>query len=124
MKTTEELAYSALHIKSFENILFKHLSPIVGNQIGDYQYGFRKGRSTIDQIFTQRQILEKCKEHGVETHHLFIDFHAAYNSIAQLVLQGFLADLAVPKKINLLKFIFTNIFPIVGIHGELSRPFG
>ena len=94
------------------------------NQIGDYQCVFRKVRNTVDQIFMMRQISEKCREYKMETHHLFIDFHAAYNSIAQLVLQGFLADLAVPKKINLLKFIFTNIFPIVGIHGELSRPFG
>ena len=55
--------------KVFSNILFKLLSPIVDNQIGDYQCGFRKGRSTVDQIFTLRQILEKCREYGVETHH-------------------------------------------------------
>ena len=46
--------------KVFSNILLKLLSSIVDNQIGDYQCGFREGRSTIDQIFTLRQILEKC----------------------------------------------------------------
>ena len=48
--------------KIFSNILFKYLSPIVDNQIRDYQCGFRKGRSTVDQIFTLRQILEECRE--------------------------------------------------------------
>ncbi|GIY37309.1 reverse transcriptase domain-containing protein [Caerostris darwini] len=76
--------------------------------MGDYRCGFRKGRSTVDQIFTLRQILEKCREYGMETHHLFIDFCAAYDSIDQLVKQA-LADFAVPQKlINSLKLIFTN----------------
>ncbi|GIX77010.1 reverse transcriptase domain-containing protein [Caerostris darwini] len=67
--------------KVFSNILFKHLSHIVDNQIGDYQCGFRKERSTAHEIFTLRQILEKCREYGMETHHLFIDFGAANDSI-------------------------------------------
>ena len=56
--------------KVISNIFFKHLSHIEDNQIGDYQCRFRKGRSIVDQIFTLRQILKKCREYGVETHHL------------------------------------------------------
>jgi sorting nexin-29 len=44
--------------KIFSNILFNRLSPCVEGIIGDYQCGFRQGRSTYDQIFTIRQILE------------------------------------------------------------------
>ena len=39
--------------------------------------GFQRGRSTVDQIFTMRQILEKCWDHYTDVHHLFIDFQAA-----------------------------------------------
>jgi len=53
----------------------------VDTTVGDYQCGYCRERSTVDQIFTVRQILEKCSEHGKDTHHLFIDFRAAYGSI-------------------------------------------
>jgi len=50
--------------------------PQIKKAIGDYQCGYRRERSTVDQIFTVRQILEECSEHGKDTHHLFIDFEA------------------------------------------------
>jgi hypothetical protein len=61
--------------KIFSNILFNRLMPCVETTIGDYQYGYRGERSTVDQIFAVRQILEKCCEHGKDTHHPFIDFN-------------------------------------------------
>jgi hypothetical protein len=48
--------------KILSNMLFTRLSPYVENVIGDYQSGFQQGRSTVDQIFTVQQILEKCTE--------------------------------------------------------------
>jgi sorting nexin-29 len=64
----------------FSNILLERLSPYEKN-IGDYQCGFRQGRSTSEQILSIRQILQKYSEFGIETHHLFSDFKAAYDSI-------------------------------------------
>jgi hypothetical protein len=48
--------------KVFANILCNRLEPITGRIIGEYQAGFRPGRSTIDQVFTVKQTLEKCWE--------------------------------------------------------------
>jgi hypothetical protein len=62
--------------KIFSNILFNRLMPYVETTIGNYQCGYHQERSTIDQFFTVRQILEKCSEHNKDTHHLFIDFKA------------------------------------------------
>ena len=62
----------------FYNNLFHRFMPYVEKTIGDYQRGYRQERSTVDQIFTVRQILEKCSEHGKDTHHPFIDCKAAY----------------------------------------------
>jgi hypothetical protein len=36
--------------------------------IGEYQAGFRTGNSTIDQIFTVKNLLEKAWEHNVKIH--------------------------------------------------------
>jgi hypothetical protein len=41
------------------NILLARLTPYVNEIIGDHQCGFRRNRSTADQIFCIRQILEK-----------------------------------------------------------------
>jgi hypothetical protein len=49
---------SMLH-KILSNILLSRLSPYIDEIIGDHQRGFRHNRSTIDQIFCIRQILEK-----------------------------------------------------------------
>ena len=70
-----------LGYKVFSNVLFERLLPILQRGMGSYQCGFLPGKSTIDQIFTLRQILEKTTEFGIGTHHLFIDYKAAYDSI-------------------------------------------
>jgi sorting nexin-29 len=49
--------------KIFSNILFNRLVPYVKTTIGDYQCGYHQERSTIDEIFTVCQILEKFSEH-------------------------------------------------------------
>jgi hypothetical protein len=45
--------------KILSNVLLARLTPYVNEIIGDYQYGFRRYRSNMDQIFYIRQILEK-----------------------------------------------------------------
>jgi hypothetical protein len=45
--------------KILSNILLARLTPYADEIIGDQQCGFRRNRSTTDQIFYIRQILEK-----------------------------------------------------------------
>jgi len=44
--------------KVFSKILLKRLMPYVEENIGSYQCGFRKGKSTIDQLSIIGQIIE------------------------------------------------------------------
>jgi hypothetical protein len=60
--------------KIMSNILLSRLSPYIYEIIGDYQCGFRSNRSTTDQIFCIRQILEKKWEYNETVHQQFIDF--------------------------------------------------
>jgi hypothetical protein len=42
------------------NMVYVKLVPYAAEVIREYQGGFRSGKSTVDQIFTVRQILENC----------------------------------------------------------------
>jgi len=106
--------------KIFFNILFNRLMPDV-ETIGDYQCRYRGERSTVNQIFTIRQILEKCGEHGKDTHHLVIDFKAAYDSIDRRSLYEAMEELNIPKKlIVLVKATVNNTQCQVKIQNRLS----
>jgi sorting nexin-29 len=66
--------------KVFSNILNERLKKVTENLLGDYHCGFCKDRSTIDQIFTIRQMAEKHYEHNQDLHMLYVDFKQAFNS--------------------------------------------
>ena len=85
--------------KILSNILFARISPFTENIIGNYQCGFRKNRSTTNQIFTLRQIMEKTKEFGIETHHLFIDFKSAYDTVRREQLYNAMSEFNIPNKL-------------------------
>jgi hypothetical protein len=67
--------------KVFAKILCDRLLPHANAALKHYQAGFQSGKSTTDKFFALRQILEKCIEFNIITHHLFIDFKAAYDTI-------------------------------------------
>lgn len=67
--------------------------------IGDYQSGFRMGRSTIDHVFVIRQIMEHYYEYARDLHMIFVDYKQAYDSIIRKELWRTLAYLEIPKKL-------------------------
>jgi hypothetical protein len=71
----------------------------VNEIIGDHQRGFRRNRSTTDQIFYIRQILEKKWEYNGTGHQLFIDFKKAYDSTKREVLYNILVEFGISKKL-------------------------
>ena len=83
------------------NIIFSRLLPYAEENIKEYQCGFTWNRSTTDEIFTLRQILEKTLEYGVATHHLFVDFQSAYDSINRKMLYRAVKELNIPSKLVL-----------------------
>jgi len=77
------------------NILRKYTEYI----IGEYQAGFRTGKSTADQIFTVKNLLEKAWEHNIEIHQIFVDFQKAYDSIRGDKLYAIMAHFGIPNKL-------------------------
>jgi sorting nexin-29 len=73
--------------------------PYANQIIGQYQCGFREGVSTIDQIQTLRQVLEKTSEFQIEPHHLFTDFKTAYDKVNRDQLYKAMLELGIPPKL-------------------------
>ena len=110
--------------KVLSSVLCERLKPFANTLIGPYQCGFRPGRSTIDQIFTLRQILEKTREKQVDTHHLFVDYKAAFDSPIRDCLYTTMSEFGVPAKlVRLCKMTLSNSSSSVKVGNNLSEPF-
>ena len=110
--------------KILSNIILGRLTPYVGVIIGDHQCGFRRNRSTIDQIFCIRQILEKKWEYDGTVHQLFIDFKKANDSVKREVLYNILTELGIPNKlVRLINLCLGEIYSRVHVGRFLSHAF-
>jgi hypothetical protein len=77
-------------------------------------------RSTVNQIFTLRQVLEKRKEFGIETLHLFTDFKSAYDTIEREQLYSAVSEFNMPSKlIRSIQKTMENTKSQVRIHSDL-----
>jgi len=70
--------------KILSNIILGKIKPYIVKVMGDYQNGFRDGRSVIDNIFALRIINKKLWEYNPSVQYLFIDFPKAYDSICTM----------------------------------------
>jgi hypothetical protein len=106
--------------KILSNILLARLTPYADEIMGDHQCGFWRNRSTTDQIFYIRQILEKKWEYNCTVHQLFIDFKRAYDSVRREVLYNILIEFGIPRKlVGLIKMYLNETYSTVRI-GKLQ----
>jgi hypothetical protein len=110
--------------KILSSIFLCRLIPYADKIIGDHQCGFRRNRSTTDQIFYIRQILEKKWECNGTVHQLFIDFKKAYDSVRREVLYNILIEYGIPRKlVALIKMCLNETYSRVRIGKNLSDKF-
>ena len=62
------------------NRINEKISP---KMLPETQCGFRSNRSTIDMVFSLRQIQEKCTEQNMEMYVVFIDFTKAFDTVSR-----------------------------------------
>ena len=110
--------------KILSTILCDRLKPYSEKLIGNYQCGFRPGKSTTDQMFTLRQILQKTNEFNIDTHHLFIDFKAAYDTICREELFVAMSEFQIPQKlIQLCRMTLSETLSAVSVGQKSSDLF-
>lgn len=100
--------------KVLTSILQRKLMRYAEREIGDYQMGFRPGRSTVDALHVMLQILEKSHEHDLELHMIFVDYRQAFDNINRKKLMQTLKDVGIPGKLrNCIQMTLNNSKAIV-----------
>ena len=86
--------------KVFADIILQRLHILAERVYAESQSGYRKGRSTIDGIFTLRQVIEKSREHPKDLHIAFIDFTKAFDCVNRELLFVILEKIGCPVKMT------------------------
>ena len=90
-----------------------------------YQAGFMESLATMDQIFTLRQIIQKFREYNVPTHHVFIDFKAAYDTVDREQLWQGMYEYGFPDKMTrLIKATMDRVMCYVRVSGVSNHAEG
>lgn len=98
----------------------KQLEP----SIGEYQAGFRPGRSCPEQILNLKLILRHQKLYNKNVVCTFVDFKKAYDSIDRESLFQILEEQGLDRKtLAIIKETLTNTKSKVKFMGEVSEPF-
>ena len=107
--------------KILSNIILGKIKPYVEKVMGDYQNGFRYGRSVTDNIFALKILNEKLWECNQSVQYLFTDFQKAYDFIHRDTLWKCLKGFKIPTKlINMCKACVQETRSAVRIEGTLS----
>ena len=111
--------------KILARIILNRLDKLICTQIlPETQCGFRSNRSTIDMIFSLRQIQEKCSEQNMELYIVFIDFTKAFDTVSREGLWSVLKKFGCTDKvINLLKALHDGMQAKVVQGKDTSKEF-
>ena len=87
------------------------------------QSGYRSNCSTVDGIFTVRQLMEKTREHRQNLYIAFIDFMKAFDKVNRTLLYMVLGKLGCPKKfVDMVSALHTGMEAKLLMNGNLSQP--
>jgi hypothetical protein len=110
--------------KIFSRIILNRIQNLIDKQLLEQQAGFRRNKSTIDQIFTLKLIMEKSQEYNKPLFLCFIDLQKAYDSVDRNLLWKVCRCYGISEKLTrLLKLLHSKTKARVRINGELSESF-
>ncbi|XP_061884956.1 uncharacterized protein LOC133635724 [Entelurus aequoreus] len=105
-------------------MLSRLIQSITEHLLPESQCGFRKNRSTVDMIFTTRQLQEKCREQHQDLYMAFVDLSKAFDTVNRDLLWAVLLRVGCPRKfVNILQSFHEGMMAQVTTGGHESRPF-
>ena len=110
--------------KVFAKVLLVRLQKLANQVYPESQCGFRSGRSTLDMIFTVRQLQEKCREQRKSLHIAFVDLTKAFDTVSREGLFAILQKIGCPPKLlKLIKSLHDDMTATVSFEGATSDDF-
>eukprot|EP00057_Strongylocentrotus_purpuratus_P009763 XP_011664237.1 PREDICTED: uncharacterized protein LOC100887870 [Strongylocentrotus purpuratus] len=82
--------------KTFVRVILSRLQTLAARVYPESQCGFRAGRSTIDMIFSIRQLQEKSREQRQPLYIAFIDLTKAFDLVSRKILFNLLQKIGCP----------------------------
>ena len=110
--------------KIYSQLLFNRLSiwTQTNSKITDCQFGFQKGKSTIDCIFILHSIVAKTLSKGEKLYCIFIDYEKAFDKVNRTLLWNKLIKENVSTKmINAIKSMYKSVKSAVKVNMNTSE---
>ena len=110
--------------KVFARVILVRLQALAARVYPESQCGFRAGRSTIDMIFSVRQLQEKCQEQNQPLFLAFIDLTKAFDLVSRSGLSQLLKKIGCPPKLHsMIESFHMDMHSTVCYNGAVSEPF-
>ena len=110
--------------KVFARVILMRLQKLAERIYPESQCCFRAGRSTIDMIFSLRQLQEKCREQHMPLYVAFIDLTKAFDLVSRDGLFNVLPKIGcTPKLQSMIESFHTDTQGTVQFNGSSSEPF-
>ena len=110
--------------KVLTRIIADRIQKGYNDQMMEAQCGFRGGRSTTDQMFTLRQVVERRREYGLRSFAAFVDLKKAYDSVPRKLLFKVLRAEGIPEvMVRILESLYSKTTGRVRVKGMLGAEF-
>ncbi|XP_045448721.1 uncharacterized protein LOC123657186 [Melitaea cinxia] len=110
--------------KLFGRVILGKLQKLANRVYPEAQCGFRPRRSTVDMIFSLRQLQEKCREQKTPLYVAFVDLNKAFDTVSREGLYTALKCIGCPPKLlSLVQSFHEDMKGAVVFDGQTSDRF-
>ena len=110
--------------KLYARVVLVRLQKLAVRVYSESQCGFRAERSTVDMIFSLRQLQEKCREQHKPLYIAFIDLTKAFDLVSREGLFDILPKIGCPPKLHsLIRSFHDDMKATIQYEGSTSAPF-
>ena len=124
MNNYRGISLMSIAAKLYNKMLLERLRPIVDEVLRRNQAGFRRSRSTVDQICALRRIFEGVAYKKIPLVATFVDFKKAFDSVNRARLFEIMQLYGIPDKlIDAVKKLYNGSKAVVAVNGKISESF-
>ena len=110
--------------KLYARVVLVRLQKLAERVYPESQCGFRAERSTVDMIFSLRQLQEKCCEQQKPLYVAFIDLTKAFDLVSRDGLFNILLKIGCPPKLHsMIRSFHDDMKATIEYEGSMSEPF-